>query len=430
MNTRSVAVVGGGLAGLSAAYRLLEHNDISVDLFEASDRLGGRVHSRMIRGHAVDFGGFLIYPWYEACHALLRDLEIDRHLAKTPLNDVYYFLGDDTVGCREDELNFSKRDTVKLWGKSMLKILPNTELSAPDLERFQRKTISEYLRDALDAHAHAGLYETFFDTVNQGYCYGAVTQTKAAFMAPIVRQVTFHGDIRSTFFFPDGSGTVIRRLEDAIRTRGGTIHLNSPIDHLFGTVMNHRDTRPYDAIVFAQRVSHDLYRQILPSVNPDCSYTQYLTVAIECAETPTVGNTHAWGAAFYEPNAAILRQTHSIINLSSLYGTDLRNCLILNVVLRTPRTEHLDPQTIRTLVEHEIRRLFPTLPVIRVLDAVHWTHTMPISQESFVAAVREAQGTNQYYFAGDYLGAPSIETAIATGHAAAKAVLTDISMHL
>lgn len=425
MKKTSIAIVGGGMAGLSAAFRLVQDETLSITLFEATDHLGGRVHHRIIRGHAIDFGGFLIYPWYKECLDLLRALNLTDQLAKTPLSDIFYMLGDDTIGKRDFDLKFSKRDMITLWAKSLVKLLPNTELARPDLDRFHNTTISEYLRTALRAHAHAGIYETFFDTVNQGYCYGSVTQTKAAFMAPIVRQVTLHGDIRSTSFLPDGSGIVLHAIEKEILRRGGIIRKNSPVTHVSGHTINHDASQHYDGILFAQTVTQDLYRQILPGIEPDCWYTQYITLAVECDATPNVGNTLNWGAAFYEPHAALPLQTHSIINLASLCGTDLRNCLMLNIVVRSPQSATLNSRKLHMLVQKELTRLFPGLEATKILDYVHWEKTMPIAQESFVRAIRAAQGRHGYYFAGDFLGAPSIETAIATGHAAANAVLRD-----
>jgi protoporphyrinogen oxidase len=40
---RSIAIVGGGVGGLTAAYRLQQHGAKPV-LFEASNRWGGRMH--------------------------------------------------------------------------------------------------------------------------------------------------------------------------------------------------------------------------------------------------------------------------------------------------------------------------------------------------------------------------------------------------
>jgi len=55
--TQKIAIVGGGLAGLYAAYRLLGLG-IEFDLFEARDRLGGRIL-------ATETGGFDLGPtWF------------------------------------------------------------------------------------------------------------------------------------------------------------------------------------------------------------------------------------------------------------------------------------------------------------------------------------------------------------------------------
>ncbi|MEY2570771.1 MAG: hypothetical protein QOE63_1121, partial [Acidimicrobiaceae bacterium] len=42
---RRVAVVGGGIAGLAAAYEASAHDDVEVVVHEASDRAGGKLHT-------------------------------------------------------------------------------------------------------------------------------------------------------------------------------------------------------------------------------------------------------------------------------------------------------------------------------------------------------------------------------------------------
>ncbi len=66
----SVAVIGAGVSGLTAAYLLSRTHDVT--LFEAADRLGGHAHTHDVlasdgRHHAVD-SGFIVhndttYPW-------------------------------------------------------------------------------------------------------------------------------------------------------------------------------------------------------------------------------------------------------------------------------------------------------------------------------------------------------------------------------
>ena len=58
-----VAIVGGGLAGLRAAYLLSKHDRFDVKLFEGSKRLGGRIYTRKYPdGSFLDLGGQWVGP--------------------------------------------------------------------------------------------------------------------------------------------------------------------------------------------------------------------------------------------------------------------------------------------------------------------------------------------------------------------------------
>ena len=58
---RRVAVVGGGVSGLSAAWHLHENaSNVQVELFEAEDRLGGHAYTTSVEGVDVDIG-FMVY---------------------------------------------------------------------------------------------------------------------------------------------------------------------------------------------------------------------------------------------------------------------------------------------------------------------------------------------------------------------------------
>ena len=54
--TREVIIVGGGIAGLAAAWRL-RHRDVL--LLEAGDRLGGRIRSDVSGDYWLNYGAHL-----------------------------------------------------------------------------------------------------------------------------------------------------------------------------------------------------------------------------------------------------------------------------------------------------------------------------------------------------------------------------------
>ena len=86
---KSVAVVGSGVSGLTAAYVLRKSYDVTV--FEADNRLGGHAHTHTIEDsdatHRVD-SGFIVhndrtYPWLRK---LFGELDIDVHATEMSMS--------------------------------------------------------------------------------------------------------------------------------------------------------------------------------------------------------------------------------------------------------------------------------------------------------------------------------------------------------
>jgi oxygen-dependent protoporphyrinogen oxidase len=82
---KRVAVVGGGIAGLAAAYELAlqarERNlPLSIDIFESSDRLGGAILTERVDDYVLDAGPdavLTLKPWgLELCREIGLEDEI------------------------------------------------------------------------------------------------------------------------------------------------------------------------------------------------------------------------------------------------------------------------------------------------------------------------------------------------------------------
>jgi monoamine oxidase len=94
-----IVVVGGGLAGLTAAYRLKQRG-YAAQVHEASDRIGGRcwtIRGAFAEGQIAEHGGELIDQGHTAMRQLTQELglNIDNLLAAQPngTEDFLYFDG-------------------------------------------------------------------------------------------------------------------------------------------------------------------------------------------------------------------------------------------------------------------------------------------------------------------------------------------------
>ncbi|GGP28275.1 hydroxysqualene dehydroxylase HpnE [Silvimonas amylolytica] len=87
MSKYSVAVVGGGYAGMAAAVRAA-HRGASVSVFEAGPVLGGRARRISIDGRRLDNGQHLLIGAYSALLDLMRQVgvDLDDAFLRTPLD--------------------------------------------------------------------------------------------------------------------------------------------------------------------------------------------------------------------------------------------------------------------------------------------------------------------------------------------------------
>jgi oxygen-dependent protoporphyrinogen oxidase len=73
---KPIAIIGGGITGLTAAFRLKQQN-LPVTVFEASERVGGVIQSVRQNGHLAEFGPNSILETSPLVAALVRDLGLE-----------------------------------------------------------------------------------------------------------------------------------------------------------------------------------------------------------------------------------------------------------------------------------------------------------------------------------------------------------------
>jgi oxygen-dependent protoporphyrinogen oxidase len=88
-----VAVIGGGIAGLAAAYEL-QLRGLNVRLLEASSRLGGVIRTECVDGWVIDGGPDALLVQKPAAVSLCRELGLGDRLVSTRIPRTAYVLRD------------------------------------------------------------------------------------------------------------------------------------------------------------------------------------------------------------------------------------------------------------------------------------------------------------------------------------------------
>jgi oxygen-dependent protoporphyrinogen oxidase len=82
------AVIGGGISGLTAALRLQQqHHDVTV--FEATERVGGKIRTDALAGIAIEEGADAFLPRDDAALDLCRDLGLGEQLVSPAVFGAY-----------------------------------------------------------------------------------------------------------------------------------------------------------------------------------------------------------------------------------------------------------------------------------------------------------------------------------------------------
>jgi oxygen-dependent protoporphyrinogen oxidase len=159
----SVAVVGGGITGLTAAFRLQQQN-VPVTVYEAGDRVGGVIQSVRCDGYLAEFGPNTILETSTQVTALVDDLDLaQRRLYSDRFaNNRYLVRGGRLVKMPESPLSFIRTPLFSPAAKVRLLFEPFVSPSDAAREEtvaqfVERRLGREFLDRAVDALV-AGIY--------------------------------------------------------------------------------------------------------------------------------------------------------------------------------------------------------------------------------------------------------------------------------
>jgi monoamine oxidase len=233
----TIAIVGGGLAGLNAAYQL-QKLGFTATVYEARKRLGGRIFSvrdAVGEGLVIDFGGTFINTDHADMLALVEDFSLtlfnrieDAERLAIP-KTAYFF----------DGRSHSEAGVADLLRPLAAQITADADLLDADYDRiapeFDHMSVTAYL----DQHADK-IPEPFIRTLIENAIrteYGVEPEASSAlqliFLLPTVDgdKVDVLGYSDETFVVAGGSSRIIERLAQAlegqIRNRMRLVKLQS-----------------------------------------------------------------------------------------------------------------------------------------------------------------------------------------------------------
>lgn len=232
MGGSRIAVLGGGIAGLTAAYQL-QRSGFSVTLYERDPKLGGRAGTDELDGFAIDFGAQLVGSMYEHFLSLARQVGLGERLRRVSGLDALYRRG------RVHEVIYGSAASMALSGglplatKARLgaRYVPfllrhggALEVSAPE-----RAAAAGLDRESIAAWGMREMDRAFVDslvTPQLAAYYGSTAEeTSAGFYHILAR----HGMDVSLYALAGGIGLFSASLATAIRESGGEIRTDSAV---------------------------------------------------------------------------------------------------------------------------------------------------------------------------------------------------------
>jgi len=251
---RHIAIIGGGISGLAAAYRLQQRDpSLRISVFEASDRLGGNIRTERVDGFIVEGGPDAFLANKPRGTGLAEELGLaDDFVAPDPAKRGSFIL-------RNGRLHRMPEGLTGLIPTKLRPILETPLISpkgklrmALDFVRTAKKSdadesVSAFLHRRLGTEATDNLIEPLM----AGIYAGDASQLSLAATFPQLRDAEqTHGGLikgmlatkraaekapanaakRTGFLsFRGGMGQLIDTLADRIRAQGGEIVTSAPV---------------------------------------------------------------------------------------------------------------------------------------------------------------------------------------------------------
>ena len=219
-NKKSIAVVGGGMLGMTAALALAKRNNYRVTLLEKNDMLGGLSTYFSYENASIDKYYHVILPQDTALLELFSDINISKNLywVKTRSG----FFGDNRLASLSSVLDFATFPFLNPWHKLRLVtgILYSVTLKNSDI--LDTVPVTEWLKKIFGT----GVYESIWLPLLKSKLGTAYNKASASFIWSTIRRL--YGARESgkkeekMGYIKGGYRSVLNEFEDSL-TKSGVI---------------------------------------------------------------------------------------------------------------------------------------------------------------------------------------------------------------
>lgn len=406
MQDQKIAIIGAGLSGLVAAINL-EQAGFQPQIFEATDRVGGRVKTDYRDGYAFDHGFQVLLTQYPATKKYLNyDLLDLEHFY--PGAVIYNDGRQDKIGdpLRQFSLLFPTLTSKIGSVADKLKILKlNTELKKKSFDKIflaEEKTTLQYLKD-----------------------YGFSNDIIHNFFKPFFTGIFLEHELKTSSrkfefvykMFGEGSAAIPKKGIQAIpnqlmaKLKNTKIHFNTPVKSIQDQQVTFVNdiTETFDYVIIATEASH-----LISNLNNQHTLWKsvdnfYVTVQQR---------------DFKEPIIALIADEESLVN--NMYYVSKPNAEEHLLSVSVVKPHELSKEELKTRISHDLKT-YAGIDTIDFKQFYHIEKALPVMQTvSYMLPKSETQLKDQVFLAGDHLANGSINAAMLNGESAAQAVISKI----
>lgn len=393
---QKIAVIGSGIAGLTAAYVLSKQHEVS--LFEANNYLGGHTHTQDVKlggkTYPVNTGFIVFNDWtYPNFIKLMDQLGVE-----SEASDMSF-----SVRCENTGLEYNGTSLNSLFAQRLNIINPKFLLMVKDILRFNKQTVSLLEEGSVDDNQTLGQFVKENGYSDYFVNYYIVPMGSAIWSASVEVMMDFPLRFFLKFFNNHGMLSVDDRPQWRV-IKGGSrsyidpitrpfkerIHLNTPVRKVL---------RDADGVTIATDQGESLrFDQVIFACHSD--------QALSMLSKPTREESDILGALPYQNNHVVLHTDARLMPKKKLawaawnYHIPQRanDCAMVTYNMNILQNFHDAPETLLVTL-NRTQEIDPS----KIIAKFEYTHPV-FTQDGIKAQGRHAEisGQNRTHYCGAY----------------------------